>query len=126
MKIEIITKNLGNDQMVREFIERKVHFALDRINARVGHVVVKLEDASGSSGAFDGICQIDAWMQPSGQIHVSAPGDSAFDAVLQATRKIQQAVKQDIDRNRRSSQIRHQGSKRDYKAALSRDKPRGD
>ncbi len=114
MKIEIVTKNVDNDSMVREFIQRKVHFALDRFDARIEKVVVNLKDETKNSHAFDGLCQIDAYMSPSGQLHVSAHGDSAFDSVLQATRKIENAIKHDIDRNRNSSRIRHQQSKRKF------------
>ena len=39
MKIAIVTNNVDNEQMVRQFIERKVHFALDRIDARVSAVL---------------------------------------------------------------------------------------
>ncbi len=44
MKIEIKTKNVKNDPMEREFIQRKLQFALDRIDARVNSVTVRLED----------------------------------------------------------------------------------
>ena len=119
MKIEIVTKNVEDDHMVREFIQRKVEFALDRIVNHIKHIVVRLEDETKNSESFDGICQIDATLQPKGEIHVSAHGDSPFDSVLQATRKLQNAIKHDIDRHRRSSRIRHQNTKQDFYSSLS-------
>ena len=119
MKIEIVTKNVENDAMVREFTQRKVHFALDRLGDRVKKVVVNLADERGGSRAFDRHCQIDAYLEPNGQFHVSANGDSPFDSVLQATRKIENAIKHDIDRNRRSSRIRHDKSKRKFLSSLN-------
>ncbi len=114
MKIEIMIKNIDNDSAIREFIERKVHYALDRINARVEQITIRLEDASGHSHAFDGRCQIDVSLLPTGQIHVSASGGTTFDSVLQATQKMEHAIKHDIDRQRRSAHIRHQKSKREF------------
>ena len=118
MKVEIVTDNLDSDQMVREFIHRKVHFALDRVEARIDKVVVRLKDESRLSAAFDGQCQIDVTLRPKGHLHVSSKGSSPFDSVLQATRKMENAIKHDMDRQRHSSQIRHQDSKRKFIKSL--------
>lgn len=128
MKIEIVTKNVKNEDMVREFIQRKVQFALDRIGDRVKSIVVRLEDETKDSEAFDGLCQIDVSLIPTGDIHVSAHGDSAFDSVLQATRKMQHAIKHNLDRHRRSSRVRHQQTKQDFYSSLAEDEaePRDD
>lgn len=112
MKIEIKTKHVKNPEMVRQYIESKVHFALDRLDGRVDKVTVRLEDETKDCKKFDGLCRIEVEIHPRGHIHVSANGDSAYDCVLQAIRKMEHAVKHDIDRNRRSSRVRHQQAKR--------------
>ena len=121
MKIEIVTKNIDDDSMVREFIHRKVHFALDRFDSRINRVVVHLVDETARSSAFDGHCQIDAFINAGGQLHVSANGESEFDSVLQATRKIEHAVKHEFDKQRSSSRIRHQKTKRKFISSLGED-----
>ena len=108
MKIEILTSNVKNEGMVREFIHRKVGLTLERMGAQVENVKVRLEDESVDSQAFDGLCRIEVKLQPRGQIHVSASGQSPSDCVLQATRKMEHAVKHEIDRGRQSSRTRHQ------------------
>ena len=118
MKIETVVKNVKNDSAIREFIERKVHYALDRINARVKQVTIRLEVAAGHSNAFDGRCHIDVAMLPTGHIHVSASGGTTFDSVLQATQKMEHAIKHDIDRHRRSARVRHQKSKQRFYSSL--------
>ena len=121
MKIEIVTKNIKNDSMVREFVQRKVHFALDRIDARVDSVTVRLEDEKAKTDAvFDGACRIEVELQPKGHIHVSSHGESAFDCVLQAVRKMEHAVKHDIDRHRTGARIRHQQAKRTVNKSLEK------
>lgn len=120
MKIEIITKNIKNDSMVREYIESKVHFALGRIDARVSSITVRLEDQkSKTDSMFDGRCRIEVELDPRGHIHVSSRGESTFDCVLQAIRKMEHAVKHDIDRHRTSSRVRHQQAKRMVNESLA-------
>lgn len=118
MKIEILTKNIKNQEMVREYIQRKVHFAMDRIGERIKSVFVRIEDQTKASPAFDGVCRIEVDLLPRGHVHVSATGESVFDCVLQAIRKMEHAVKHDIDRHRRSSKIRHQNTKREFVESL--------
>ena len=114
MKIEIKTKNVKNEATLREYVERKVHFALDRIDARVDKITVRLEDETKDSHKFNGDCRIEVEGHPRGHIHVSAKGNSTFDCVLQAIRKMEHAVKHDIDKHRRSAKIRHQNNKRAF------------
>ena len=113
MKIEIITKHVKNEPMVREYIDRKVHFALDRIDARIDKVVVRLEDETKDSNRFDGNCGIEVELHPRGHVHVSATSESAYDSVSQAVRKMEHAVKHLLDRHRQSAKVRHQQGKRE-------------
>ena len=121
MEIDIVTKHVDDEATVREYIERKVHFALDRIDARVDRVTVRLEDETKDNAVFDGLCRIEIELHPRGHIHVSSNGESVFDCVLQATRKMERAVKHHIDRHRSSSKIRHHESKRIFIESLAED-----
>lgn len=118
MKIEIVTKHIESDQAVREFTDRKIHFALDRIKERIRRVIVKIEDQTKDSPRFVGHCQIDVRLKPKGHVHISSDGDSVFDTVLQATRKMEHVIKHEIDRHRRAAQIRHQHLKQDIRESL--------
>ena len=118
MKLEIATKNVVRESMVREYIHRKVQFALDRFEDHVREVVVRLEDETKDSPMFRGLCSIEVRLEPRGQVHVSARGESSYDCVLNAIRKMEQAVKHDIDRHRRGARIRHEGAKRDFVESL--------
>ena len=123
MKIEIKTKHIKNEAMVREYVERKVHFALDRVDARIEKVIVRLEDETKDSHKFDGQCRIEVEFKPRGHVHVSSSGESTYDCILQAVRKMVHAVKHDIDRHRRSAKIRHQKTKRSIRESLNIDVP---
>ena len=118
MNIEIVTKNVKEDSRVRNFIKEKVEIALEKINAGDSRVTVRIEDESPTSDKFDGLCQIDVALVPVGRIHVSANGSSAFETVLTAIKKMEHAIKHDIDRHRRTSRIRHQQSNRQSDSSL--------
>lgn len=109
MNIEIETKNINNDKMVREFIYLKVHFALDRIESRVGKVTVRLEDEKiKHSNAFEGVCEINANLKAQGHVCVTAAGESPFDSVLQAIQRMEQVIEDDADRHRTTPLMRFQ------------------
>ena len=92
MKIKIVTKNIKNEPMVREFIQQKVQYTLERAGIRAKRVAVRLEDETEDSESFDGLCQIDASLIPTGDIHVSSDGESAVDSALQAIQKMQNVI----------------------------------
>ena len=120
MKTEIVTKSVINDGLVREFIDNKVKMALERIEAHIRSVTVRLEDEKGKTKSiFDGICSIEVELEPRGRVHVSAHSQSAFDCAMQAIRKMEHAVKHDIDRHRKSAKIRHQQTKREINQTLA-------
>ena len=92
MKIEIVTKNIPNETMVREFVQQKVQFGLDRFDNRVERVTVRLEDETENLESFDGYCYVKALLSSMDDISVSSDGESAEDSVLQAIQKMQNAI----------------------------------
>lgn len=118
MKIEIKTKNVKNEKPVLEFIAKKIHTALDRVDGRVNQVTVRLEDETKDSNRFDGNCRIEVELHPRGHVHVSATSETAYDCISQAIRKMEHAVKHLLDRHRQSSKARHQQGKREFIEAL--------
>ncbi len=121
MQVRILLKNIDDEKATKQLIDRKLLFALERISSRVREVIVHLEDESPSSGAFDGLCRIDVDVQPVGNVHVAARAETVFDTVLAATRKLEKALKHEFDRERRSSRIRHEKSKRQFVESLIED-----
>ena len=118
MKLEIVTRNVLNESMVRSYIHRKAHFVAQRWVGHIDSMVIRLEDETKHSPRFRGRCSITAQLHRS-EIHVSARGESTYDCVLSALRKMEQAVKQDVDRHRRGARARHEGGKREFVESLA-------
>ncbi len=118
MNIEVHTSGVKSDEKVRQFIDKKINATLDRFQGRIEQVIIKLEDESRGSKAFDGKCRIDARLSPNGNIHITAHGNSPEETVAQAVSKLEQAIVNEIDRHRSSSRIRHEKSKREFIASL--------
>ena len=119
MNIEIVTRHVNNEPMVREYIQQKVEFSTDRFAERIDHITIRLEDETQNSSGFAGLCRIDVILEPRGHIHVSARGELVFDCVNQAIRKMETAIKHDIDRHRHSAKVRHQKGKRNSVSLLA-------
>lgn len=92
MKIEIVTKNIPNEAMVRAFVQQKVEFALERVGHRVQRVTVRLEDDTDNLESFDGFCYVNASLNSIDDVCVSSDGESAVDSVLQAVQKMQNVL----------------------------------
>ena len=114
MKIEIYAKNVKNKKQVQGFIGHKVHTALDRLDSRIKQVSCRINDKSKNQSEFIGDCRIDVDLFPRRSVHVAAKGDSVFECIVNAIRKMEQAVKHELDRGRSSSNIRHQQNKRNF------------
>ncbi|MFK7767886.1 MAG: HPF/RaiA family ribosome-associated protein [Mariniblastus sp.] len=114
MKIEVKTKNVENKQRTQRFVENTVHSALERLASRIKQVSVRLDDDSKGNSEFIGSCRIDVSLFPRRRVHVAATGETIHECVVNAIRKMEQAVKHEIDRSRSASNVRHQQNKRRF------------
>ncbi len=114
MKIEVKTKNVKKKKRIRTFIDRKIHAVLDRMDSRIKNVSVRLDDQSKTSSEFIGDCRIDVDLFNRRRVHVAAKGESVFECIMNAIRKVEQAVKHELDRSRSAANVRHQQNKRSF------------
>lgn len=107
MRIEIKTKNVKQKNRVQNFVAHKIQSATNRLSSRIKTIRVRLEDNSKSQSEFVGQCRIEVQLNPKGRVHVAARGDSIYECIVNAVRKMEHTVKSDIDRHRSSARIRH-------------------
>lgn len=121
MKIEVLTPGIQPDAVIRPFVYRKIRFVLERFEKRIDRAVIKLMDESQGSRKFDGSCQVDVWLLPTGRLHVKASGSNPEETVVNAVTKLEQAIAHNLEKNRSAARVRHEKSKREFIASLGPD-----
>lgn len=107
MQIEICGRDVKLSERLRDHIERRVRFALERFARPIRTVRVQLRDLNGPRGGLDKSCQVRVALAPAATLVVEhrstnayAAVDSALDkAAMSIVRRIQR--KQERIRNRR-------------------------
>ena len=70
MLIEVLNRNVPVESATREWIERRVQFALGRFIARICRVVVIVDDINGPRGGNDQRCRLRISLIPEGSVVV--------------------------------------------------------
>ena len=107
MQIDICGRQVKISERLRDYIQRRVRFALERLAHPIRKVRVQLRDLNGPRGVVDKSCQVTVAVAPAATLVVeqrSASGYAAVDSALDKTamamvRRIQR--KQERIRNRR-------------------------
>lgn len=88
---------------LREYISRRLHFALGRFGPALERVSVRVSDVNGPRGGMDKQCRIRAELRASGAAPLAAEVCEAdlYAAVDRATDRIGRSVARALDRQRR-------------------------
>lgn len=98
MRLEIHGQKVPVSAKLESHIERRLHYALDRLAPRITSVSVYVEDVNGPKGGVDKQCRILAQVKPSGKVIVKETGEDAFQSVSLAAEKIGRAIRKRIDK----------------------------
>ena len=93
VKIEIITRQIEDPGLLREFMHRKIQIAVDRSGTSVERATIRLEKYSFDPALWDGICTIYATVDNDRDIRTEASGFSALECVLQAVRQFESILR---------------------------------
>ncbi|MDK2122551.1 HPF/RaiA family ribosome-associated protein [Parachitinimonas caeni] len=58
MRPHIIARQIHVDEATREYVMRRLQFALNRTLNRIGAITVRLVDENGPRGGIDKVCQV--------------------------------------------------------------------
>jgi putative sigma-54 modulation protein len=83
---------------LREYIDRKLRWALDRYDHRLDRIQVRLEDVNGPRGGVDKRCRVQVIGRPSWRIHVEGAGATFYDAIDAAAARARRSVGQLLSR----------------------------
>lgn len=108
MKIDIQARHIELNQQLKEHIQRKLQFSLNRFERYIGGVSIGLSDVNGPKGGFDKQCTIQVFLEKMEDVvvkDIQANLPLAIDRAMQRSsrsvaRKINQKHKQQNQRRR--------------------------
>ncbi len=98
MHIQINVNDADTSDAIRNYVERRLRFALSRFGQRVGHITVRIRP----DGPFGKNCRVRAEVVPFGEVVVEQSGSDLFSAVDRAAGKIGRQFGRELDRIRNS------------------------
>ena len=87
---------------LREYIDRRLYFALGRFGPAIDHVSVRVGDVNGPRGGVDKHCQIVVKLRTSGSnsIAVDDLDENLYAAVARASNRVGRTVARAVERKR--------------------------
>jgi len=98
MQIEIWGREVKVSERLREYIERRVRFALERLAMPIRKVHVQLRDLNGPRGGVDKSCQVRIALAPAATLVVEHRSSSAYAAIDSALKKAAMSIVRRIQR----------------------------
>ena len=85
---------------LREYIDRRLHFALGRFGPTIDHVSVRVRDVNGPRGGVDKQCQIVVKLRDSGgnPIAIDDNDEDLYAAIAQASNRAGRTVARAVER----------------------------
>ncbi len=98
MRIEIQARGFALTQGLRAHVERRLQFALNRFQDRLGRINVHLSDVNGPRGGVDKLCQLRLCVQGLPQIVVRDTEADLYIAVDRATERAGRLLRSQLRR----------------------------
>lgn len=100
MLIEVTKRSVTLAEGVREWIERRLQFALGRFSSRIRRVSVIFSDVNGNRGGCDKQCRLRIALIPSGEVVVEDIDPSVVTAVANVAERAARSVSRALERRR--------------------------
>jgi ribosomal subunit interface protein len=98
MHIQMHFNDADVTEALRNYVERRLRFALGRFGERVGQITVRL----GPDGRVGNHCRLTAEMLPFGQVRIDETDSDLFTAIDRAAGKIGRRFGRELERLRNS------------------------
>jgi len=100
MQVFVSAKNFKVNETIREHIDRRLTFALDRFQQEIERVDVSLADLNGPKGGLDKQCRMVAKLRSLGTLVIEDQDMDFFAVIDRAADRLGHAVQRAIDRRR--------------------------
>ena len=110
MKLEIRGRQIEITDSIREYIERRLAFALDRFAQKMRIVRLKVRDVNSSRGGVDKHCQLAVSFMYASPITIESRDSSVHGAIDRVAGKVRSLLARHFGRNRK----RRRSGRHDY------------
>lgn len=100
MQINIQARNFALSDEVTRFVERRLRFALGRLDEKILHVTVRLSDINGPRGGIDKHCHLHVALKQVPDVVIEDTEADVFVAVTRAADRAGRAVLRRLDKQR--------------------------
>lgn len=100
MQIRIIGLGGKVPDSLREFVRRRVAFALGRFETRISRVTIRLGDLNGPKGGLDKQCSMQAKLATSGLVIAEVVDSQVESAVARAADRLSRGLRTELERRR--------------------------
>ncbi len=111
MEVEVRIQDSNTHDAVRNYVIRRIRFAIGRFASRVGRVVVRTHDTNGVRGGVDQSCHVAADVVRGGKIVIEQTDSDLFTAIDRACNRLAEAFHRELERSRDSrtahASVRH-------------------
>lgn len=102
MKLLIVGRGTGVTENLREFITRRVHFALGRFAPHVERVTARVTDVNGPRGGTDKCCRMEVKLQALDSVSSVARADNLEEAAAMAAERLGRGVARALERRQQA------------------------
>lgn len=100
MLIEVTNRNVTLAEGVREWIERRLQFALGRFSSRIRRVSVIFSDVNGNRGGYDKQCRLRITLIAGGEVVIEDIDPSVVTVVANVAERAARSVARMLERRR--------------------------
>jgi ribosome-associated translation inhibitor RaiA len=93
MELRLTANGIEITRELRRFIERRAHFGMGRLAARVRSLAVRLKDVNGPRGGVDQSCDVQVDLGMDQPVIVSERRDNVFSAIALAMDRARRATR---------------------------------
>ena len=101
MKMRLTVRGLTLTEDLKEYIERRIHFALGRYSAKIKSLSIRLEDINGPKGGIDKCCQIQVDVGLAQKVIIRECSGTAHAAVANAVDRAERSMERRLNLERR-------------------------
>jgi len=100
MRLQVTSHHIDLSEELKDFVRRRVHFALGRFSGRIKAVSIRLADVNGPRNGVNNRCDIRISAGPGGSVIIREGRENIYSALAHALDRAAQAVQRKLSLQR--------------------------